>query len=169
MKITADSMVCEIKHGESLLDAVKKLDLDMMSLASRPLAAQIGGEVFNLRFTPKKDTHIHLLRYGEDMGRRVYERTLQFLFILAMRKEFPRARVCVRYSLGPGLFITVDGMEEPFNEEAALKVETEMPSGAAQAAAGAQAHIHKRGAELLRTGRTGRQGEAAQVAQVQLL
>ena len=43
MKITADSMVCEIKHGESLLDAVKKLDLDMMSLASRPLAAQIGG------------------------------------------------------------------------------------------------------------------------------
>ena len=42
MKITADSMVCEIKHGESLLDAVKKLDLDMMSLASRPLAAQIG-------------------------------------------------------------------------------------------------------------------------------
>ena len=25
MKITADSMVCEIKHGESLLDAVKKL------------------------------------------------------------------------------------------------------------------------------------------------
>ena len=44
MKITADSMVCEIKHGESLLDAVKKLDLDMMSLASRPLAAQIGGE-----------------------------------------------------------------------------------------------------------------------------
>ena len=115
MKITADSMVCEIKHGESLLDAVKKLDLDMMSLASRPLAAQIGGEVFNLRFTPKKDTQIHLLRYGEDMGRRVYERTLQFLFILAMRKEFPRARVCVRYSLGPGLFITVDGMEEPFN------------------------------------------------------
>ena len=52
MKITADSMVCEIKHGESLLDAVKKLDLDMMSLASRPLAAQIGGEVFSLRYTP---------------------------------------------------------------------------------------------------------------------
>ena len=60
MKITADSMVCEIKHGESLLDAVKKLDLDMMSLASRPLAAQIGGEVFNLRFTPKKDTQTYI-------------------------------------------------------------------------------------------------------------
>ena len=48
MKITADGMVCEIKHGESLLDAVKKLELDMFTLRHRPLAAQIGGEVFSL-------------------------------------------------------------------------------------------------------------------------
>ena len=40
MKITADGMVCEIKHGESLLDAVKKLELDMFTLRHRPLAAQ---------------------------------------------------------------------------------------------------------------------------------
>ena len=71
-------------------------------LSDRPLAAQIGGEVFNLRFTPKKDTQIHLLRYGEDMGRRVYERTLQFLFILAMRKEFPRAKGMRKVLAGPG-------------------------------------------------------------------
>ena len=100
MKITADSMVCEIKHGESLLDAVKKLDLDMMSLASRPLAAQIGGEVFSLRYTPFKDVDIHLLNYKEEAGRRVYERTLQFIFIKAavpggagMRKVYARAGV----------------------------------------------------------------------------
>lgn len=126
MRLDIDGRNCELESGRSILDAVKKEGLDSIMLSDRPLAAQIGGEVFNLRFTPKKDTQIHLLRYGEDMGRRVYERTLQFLFILAMRKEFPRARVCVRYSLGPGLFITVDGMEEPFNREAALKVETEM-------------------------------------------
>lgn len=126
MRLDIDGRNCELESGRSILDAVKKEGFDSIMLSDRPLAAQIGGEVFNLRFTPKKDTQIHLLRYGEDMGRRVYERTLQFLFILAIRKEFPRARVCVRYSLGPGLFITVDGMEEPFNEEAALKVETEM-------------------------------------------
>lgn len=89
MKITADGMVCEIKHGESLLDAVKKLELDMFTLRHRPLAAQIGGEVFSLRYTPFRDVEIHLLRYGEDMGRRVYERTLQFIFIAAVRRLFP--------------------------------------------------------------------------------
>ena len=98
MRLDIDGRNCELESGRSILDAVKKEGLDSIMLSDRPLAAQIGGEVFNLRFTPKKDTQIHLLRYGEDMGRRVYERTLQFLFILAMRKEFPRARVCVRYS-----------------------------------------------------------------------
>ena len=125
MKITADSMVCEIKHGESLLDAVKKLDLDMTSLASRPLAAQIGGEVFSLRYTPFKDVDIHLLNYKEEAGRRVYERTLQFIFIAAVRRLFPAARVCVRYTLGPGLYITID-KEPALGEQDVLKLEAEM-------------------------------------------
>ena len=125
MKITADGMVCEIKHGESLLDAVKKLELDMFTLRHRPLAAQIGGEVFSLRYTPFRDVEIHLLRYGEDMGRRVYERTLQFIFIAAVRRLFPSARVCVRYTLGPGLYITIE-KENGLNEQDVLKLESEM-------------------------------------------
>ena len=125
MKITADGMVCEIKHGESLLDAVKKLELDMFTLRHRPLAAQIGGEVFSLRYTPFRNVEIHLLRYGEDMGRRVYERTLQFIFIAAVRRLFPSARVCVRYTLGPGLYITIE-KENGLNEQDVLKLESEM-------------------------------------------
>lgn len=126
MELNIDGRVCELENGKQILDAIKKAGMDSVMLSERPLAAQIGGEVFSLRYVPKKDTEIHLLRYGEDMGRRVYERTLQFLFILAMRREFPRARVCVRFSLGPGLFITIEGMEQPFNEEAVLRVESDM-------------------------------------------
>ena len=55
MTITVDGISTELKHGESLLDAVKKLELDSISLRKRPLAAQIGGEVFSLRYTPFKD------------------------------------------------------------------------------------------------------------------
>ena len=51
MKVTVDGVAAELKHGESLLDAVKKLELDSISLRKRPLAAQIGGEVFSLRYT----------------------------------------------------------------------------------------------------------------------
>ncbi len=125
MKITVDGTVCELKHGESLLDAVKKLQLDIYSLRRRPLAAQIGGEVFSLRYTPFRDVDIHLLRYGEDAGRRVYERTLQFILIAAVRKLFQDARVFVRYSLGPGLYISID-KEPALTEQDVLHLESEM-------------------------------------------
>lgn len=125
MKITVDGAVCELAPGESLLDAVKKTVPGTYSLKGRPLAAQIGGEVFSLRYTPYKNAHVHFLRYGEDVGRRVYERTLQFILIVAVRKLFPQARVNVRYSLGPGLFIAVE-KEPALSETDVLRLESEM-------------------------------------------
>ena len=125
MKITLDSKICEINQGETLLDAVKKLGLDNSSLVSRPLAAQIGGEVFSLRYAPNRDLSVHLLNYKEESGRRVYERTIQFIFIAAVRRLFPGARVCVRYTLGPGLYITVD-KQPALSEQDVLKLESEM-------------------------------------------
>ncbi|HWQ58458.1 MAG TPA: hypothetical protein VN540_05510, partial [Clostridia bacterium] len=125
MKIAIDGAVCELRHGESLLDAVNKTTPGGYSLKMRPLAAQIGGEVFSLRYTPFKDAEVHLLRYGEDMGRRVYERTLQFILIVAVRKLFPGARVFVRYSLGPGLYIAVE-KEPALSAQDVLRLESEM-------------------------------------------
>lgn len=125
MKVLLDGAACELRHGESLLDAVKQLGLVNYSLKLRPLAAKIGGEVFSLRYTPFKDVNVHLLRYGEDMGRRVYERTLQFIFIVAVRKLFPGARVLVRYSLGPGLYISIH-KEPALTAQDALRLEGEM-------------------------------------------
>ncbi len=127
MNLTIDGIVCGIEQGESILDAIKKLGIDSDSLKLRPLAAQIGGEVFSLRYTPFRDVNIHLLRYGEEMGRRVYERTLEFVLITAARKIFAGARVYVRYSLGPGLYISIqkpDGSE--LTEQDILSLESEM-------------------------------------------
>lgn len=125
MKITMDGMVCDLQQGGTLRDAVNALNLDSDSLKMRPLAAQIGGEVFSLGYSPFRDVNVHLLRYGEESGRRVYERSLQFLLVAAVRKLFPDARVFVRYSLGPGLYITVD-KEPALSEQDALAMEGEM-------------------------------------------
>ncbi len=125
MKFTVDGMICDIAQGESLGAAVKKLGMDSDSLKFRPLAAQIGGEVFSLGYVPFRDVTVHLLRYGEEAGRRVYERSLQFVLIAAMRKLFKDAKVYVRYSLGAGLYITVD-KEPALTEQDVLAVESEM-------------------------------------------
>ncbi len=115
-----------VESGKTILDAIRMAGLDSISLAERPLAAQIAGEVFSLGFTPNKDTNMQLLRYTDEMGRRVYERTLQFVFIVAVRKLYPSARVWVRYSLGQGLFVSLTDGDRVFTQEDTNKIETEM-------------------------------------------
>jgi len=126
MRLDIDGMICELETGKTILDAVKRFDLDSKMLKDRPLAAQIGGEIFSLRYMPKKDTKLHLLHYGEDLGKKVYERTLLFIFILAMRRLYPEIRVKVRYSIGTGLYITLHEGKEAFDESRVLALESEM-------------------------------------------
>lgn len=125
MKLSLDGIICEIEQGQSIFDAIKMLSLDSDSLKMRPLAAQIGGEIFSLRYTPFRDVDIHLLRYGEEMGRRVYERTLKFCLIVAVRKLYPKARLQVHYALGGGLFTTIE-KEPALSEQDVILLESEL-------------------------------------------
>ena len=108
MNILVENHPAELTQGETILDLIKKLGLEGTSLKDRPLAARIGGEIFNLAYTPMHEGEIDLLYFNDEEGVRVYERTLQFVLIMCMRKLFGPARVIVRYSLGKGLYITVD-------------------------------------------------------------
>lgn len=120
MNLTINGIPVSIEQGQTIYDAVVKLGLESKSLRKRPLAAQIGGEVYSLRYAPRYDSEIRLLRYSEDMGRRVYERTLQFILVLAVRRLFPDSRVIARYSLGPGIYISVDKTPELSREDVEL-------------------------------------------------
>ena len=102
MNVAVEGKNIDITAGESILCALRRAGTDFSNPAEKPVAAMIGGEVFNLNYTPKRECSIRLLRYGDDEGRRVYERTLQFVLIIAVRKLFPGARLVTRYSAGDG-------------------------------------------------------------------
>ncbi len=123
MLLTIEEKKIEAQTGETLLSLIARAGLNDESMANKPLAAQIGGEVFHLNYVPVRlkdgvetprsavlnaGGTIRLLRYGDAMGRRAYERTLLFVFILAVRKKFPGARVLVQYALGQGLYVQLD-------------------------------------------------------------
>ncbi len=127
MQIYIDDMAVEARMGESLLAIVQRMGLDSQDLSKRPLAADLGGEVFTLNYVPCREQdklpasvgfrerrgirrskgRISLIRYGENRGQRVYDRTLLFVFLLAVRELFPEAHVKVNYAIGAGLYITV--------------------------------------------------------------
>ena len=52
MQIFIDGNPVEAQPGESLLTIVRRLGLDSNDLNKRPLAADLGGEVFTLNYVP---------------------------------------------------------------------------------------------------------------------
>lgn len=130
MQLIIDGIATEIVAGERLLDIVQRLGLDTADLKTRPIAANIAGETFTLNYIPLREEStpgvqqgtlrravraangvVSLLRYDSARGNRVYERTMLFVFLLAMRKLYPKTRVRINYAIGAGLFARVgDGM-----------------------------------------------------------
>ena len=115
----------ELTLGQSILDLIKAAGLEGKDLSDRPIAARMGGEIFNLAYTPMHEGDITLVYYAEEEGVKVYERTLQFVLIMCMRKLFPKARVFVRYSLGEGVYMTVTN-EPAFGAEELALLKKEM-------------------------------------------
>lgn len=121
MQLLIDNISVEPKEGETLLQIVKRIGLDSDSLKTKPLAAHMGGQTYTLLYVPlRKGTSadetksirrgiraskgvISLLRYQDNLGYSVYERTMLFVFILAVRKLYPKATVKVNFAIGQGI------------------------------------------------------------------
>ena len=130
MKLYIDGYEATARQGMTLLELVRELDLDDGSLARRPLAAKIAGEVFTLNYIPmwEKDEsterpsirramaasggHVKLLRYADAAGREAYIRTGQFVIFLAMRQLWPDAVIKMNCTVGASVYLQVTGAED---------------------------------------------------------
>ena len=129
MKLTIDGVVVTAKPDESLLEIIKRLGLETGKLSTRPLAAQIAGEVFTLNYIPLREQdvskertsirramaasngEIHLLRFNDPAGRDVYIRTAQYMLFLALHQLYGTAKAKMNCTVGSALFVEVTGAE----------------------------------------------------------
>ncbi len=144
MQLNIEGHPIDAACGESLLALVRRLGLDTDDLRTRPLAATIAGETFTLNYVPVRekdvkpsqrvtlrramrasDGKVALLRYCSARGNRIYERTMLFVFLLAMRDLFPKLHVHVNYAVGAGLYINV-GRETPLSQEEIDRIKAKM-------------------------------------------
>ncbi len=112
-------------QGQSLLDLLRRLDLDSQEIKNRPIAAKIAGEVFNLNYVPLRSQEqdpdrpsirramaasegkVQLLRVTDPTGWDVYTRTAQYVVFLALSRIYPKARAMMHCTLGSALYIEV--------------------------------------------------------------
>ena len=115
---------CEIScaAGVSWKEALLLLPADKRDC--RPLGVCVRGRTYSLNDPAVEYAHARLLTYAHEEGRRIYERSLQLLFITAVHHLCPEARVRIEHSFGQGLYI--DLRECPLNDAFVAALEAEM-------------------------------------------
>lgn len=126
MQLTINGYAVQAGPGQSLRELIQVLNMDSPSLKERPLAAKIAGEVFTLNYIPVRTSseeqdsttmrravaasngEIHLLRYSDGPGKKVYTRTACFLLFLAIRTLWPDAVSKISCTLGNSVFLSVE-------------------------------------------------------------
>ena len=129
MNLIIDGNTVIPKTGESLRQMICRLGLDSELLSTRPLAAKIAGEVFNLNYIPVREKDvtdertsirramaasngvIRLLRYEDPEGKEVYVRTAQFMLFLALHRLYPGVKAKMNCTVGSALFVEIVGVE----------------------------------------------------------
>ena len=139
MELFIDDKPLDIKENETLQDLIIREGLDSKSLKTRPIAAKMAGEIFTLTYKPfpsdrkrpyrksirASKGHVGLVRYQDEQGRLVYERTLLFIYTLAVRNLFPKSKTFVCYSLGSGIFTLIAKYPEEPNRYDVTKEDAE--------------------------------------------
>ena len=129
LKITIDGISVCVKRGESISDVISRLgkpDISESDLGKIPLAADMEGKTATLNSKIESECDIRLLYLKDERGRRAYERSLKLVLICAVKALFPDAVIIERYSLGKGIYITVDKSGKQGKEEALTRSDVGM-------------------------------------------
>ena len=110
----------EFPEGTTVQNCLKALD----AFPRGTLAALSGGVVCELNDPLRRDCDLTPLTLEHEEGRRVYERSLRFVMLLALRHLFPYQRVRIEYSVGYGVFVRLPGLE--LHRQDIVKLENEM-------------------------------------------
>ena len=88
------------------------------------VAALVDRRVYDLNKVIDYDCSIEPLDLTTEDGVRIYYRTLKFVFIMAVNRLFPRAKVRFMYSLSRGQYCEIDGVS--IDIDVVRKIEEEM-------------------------------------------
>lgn len=113
-------------HGKSQVFDQPMVLSDILSAmlgkeASDILACRTNGDVAELSQIIDQDSHLLPITYADEEGKRIFERSLRFVLLLAARDLFPDYQLRIEHSLGQGVYIVMDGLRLNPGDVAALE------------------------------------------------
>lgn len=107
MNIRCGEKTVEIEGGMTVMQCLLALSVNPEGV----LAVRQQGRVLELSDYITRDGEIHPLTLRDEEGRRIYERSLRFVALLAFRRLMPGQQVRIEYSVGGGVFLHTPGRE----------------------------------------------------------
>ena len=120
IEITISGKTASFAAGATPLEAIRRLT---PGLADSALCAMHGSGCLALNEPLFESCEFTPLTYRNEQGRRVYERSLRFLLLLAMRRLFPEKHVRILNSVGYGVYLRAIDDELDFDMVRALEDE----------------------------------------------
>ena len=104
MTIEFDHRSTEYTEGETYREIAARAN-------PRALAVRVGGETLPLTREPLPGESALGVTVEDVEGKLIYERSLRFVFLYAVHRLFPEARVRVEHSIGTGVYAVLRGVE----------------------------------------------------------
>ena len=117
MKVWYGKAEAAVPAGCSVQDALLALGVSPDGV----MAARRGGQVLEMTYALSGDGELIPLTVADDEGRRIYERSLRFVMLLALRRMYPGRQVRIEYSVGHGVYVRLPGLTLGAEEIAALE------------------------------------------------
>ena len=105
LKVQINAIAMECEPGTTFLDLLGSLP----DGGKGALGASVEGRTLSLNAPVHDGVSAWILTFKNEEGRRIYERTLQFVLLAAARRVLGEARVRIEHSFGQGLFVRLPG------------------------------------------------------------
>ena len=105
MHITVSSVPCDLPKGSTVRDALAAAGLNVRNV----LGVRTPTGILELGDELQEDIELEPLTLQDAEGRRIYERSLRFVMLMAIRDLFPGQRVRIEHSVPGGIFVLLPG------------------------------------------------------------
>ena len=109
-------------EGTTLAEAVKQLS---NSLAKKVLAAEVDGELTDLREEVKEGSHVSFLTFEQEGGKHALRHSASHILAQAVKRLWPQAKLAIGPAIDKGFYYDFD-MEHALTPEDLTKIEQEM-------------------------------------------
>ena len=122
MTITMLGKTCEFAGPKTVREIISLMAPEYVKTA---LGCFCGGQALELTETVEKDCELHPITFQNEEGRRIYERSLRFVLLLALHRVLPESDVRIEHSIGYGVYMRLLDRDSDEPTVSALQKEME--------------------------------------------